>query len=336
MCWALMFPLRPLPATGPRRWHRATLGLAVAATAFAGASSAAAHATTHQRAAQAVPMTARTVHRTHFRAAGQVSAPPRVRMRSWVVADADTGRILGAHWRNRKLPQASTIKLLTALTAADRVARFPRHRITRAEAHITCTCAGLVVGRRYSRGALMGGMLVPSGNDAAEALAGSDRRGRAAFIAAENVEAGRLGARNTWVVTPSGLTAQGAHSSAYDLAVFLRAAAADPVVSPWLDDLRATVGPLGGRSHFVYRGHDYIRSYPGSLGKSGFTTPAKNTLAVITEVGGHRLVVTTLGAPGGYSTSGTRALATWAADNFDRLGAVGQLPAVPQPAARQH
>src|SRR5690242_2955484 len=111
---------------------------------------------------------------TYYRSASAVTRPPVVKARSWAVADLDTGAVLATHDRHAKLPQASTIKLLTAITAADRVPANPTHRVTSAEAHTTCTCAGLVVGQRYTRTALLAGMLLPSGNDAAEAMAGSD------------------------------------------------------------------------------------------------------------------------------------------------------------------
>ncbi|MGZ4491897.1 MAG: D-alanyl-D-alanine carboxypeptidase family protein [Nocardioidaceae bacterium] len=279
----------------------------------------------------------KTVHRTMYRAAGRVTAPPRLRARAWAVADLKTGRILAVHHHRRYLPQASTIKLLTAVTASRTVPVLPRHRVTWGEAHPQyCTCAGLKVGARYTRKALMAGMLLPSGNDAALALAGAAGRGHAWFIRAMNAKARALGATDTHVVTPNGLTAPGAHSSARDLLIFLRAAQANRVVEPILELPVFRLGPRGGKTHRVYRGTDYVNEYarinPGTQGKSGYTTPAKNTLVVATPIDGHRIGVATLGAPGGYSTSGARALTLWATHNFGRLRQVGHLPKAPAPA----
>jgi D-alanyl-D-alanine carboxypeptidase (penicillin-binding protein 5/6) len=182
----------------------------------------------------------------------------------------------------------------------------------------------------------MAGMLLPSGNDAALALAGAAGRGHAWFIRAMNAKARALGATDTHVVTPNGLTARGAHSSARDLLIFLRAAQANRVVEPVLEMPVFRLGPRGGKTHRVYRGTDYVNEYarinPGTQGKSGYTTPAMNTLVVATPINGHRIGVATLGAPGGYSTSGARALTLWAAHNFSRLGQVGHLPKAPGPA----
>ncbi len=264
---------------------------------------------------------------TYYRPAGRVPLPPTVTARSWVVADLDTGAILGTHLRHNKLPQASTIKLLTALTAADTVAARPAHRVSRSEAHpASCTCAGLVVGQRYTRTALLAGMLLPSGNDAAEALAGSHPRGRAAFVAAANRKAAALGARDTVMVTPSGLTARGAHSSASDLLVLLRAAQASPVVRPILGMSSYRLGPVGGRTHVVRRATDYVNKYPSAQGKSGYTTAARNTLVVNTPINGRHIGVALLGAPYGKSTSGARALTLWASANRSRLAVLAHLP----------
>lgn len=284
------------------------------------------------------PLPVRTVNGTTYRprrtaagTAAKVIRPPKVRARAWVVADLDSGRILATHQHRRPLPQASTIKLLTAVTASGTVAPRPRHRVTWSEAHPEyCSCAGLVVGARYTREALMAGMLLPSGNDAAEALAGSHPQGRKAFLAAMNARADALGASDTQVVTPSGLTAPGAHSSARDLVLFIRAAQADPVVAPLLDRAKYWFGPRASTKRTIYRTTDYVNRYvginPGTRGKSGFTTPAGNTLVVNTPVRGRNITVATLGSPGGWSSKGARSLTMWANASFSRLDAVAVLP----------
>ena len=267
-------------------------------------------------------------NRTAFRpGAARVALPPPVRMRSWAVVDLDTGRILGAHRPRAHLPQASTLKLLTAVTAMRTVPADRLHRVTRFEHRQVCSCAGLRTGARYRRDTLLAGMLLPSGNDAAEALAGSHPGGRAAFYRAMNETARELGATDTVAKNASGLTAAGSHSSARDLVLLLRAALADQRVAATLGSRSAVVATTSGRDrHRVWRATDYVNKYPGSLGKSGFTTPAGNTLVVVTSIRGHRIATATLGAPSGASTKGTRRLTVWAADNFTHLGQIGRLP----------
>lgn len=273
------------------------------------------------------------INGTVFRSNGKVSSPPKLTMRAWAIADMDTGKILAEHAFRKHLPEASTLKLLTAVTAARKVPSRP-HRVTYAEAHPAfCTCAGLIPGRAYSRHALFVGMLLPSGNDAAEALAGADPHGRKAFIASMNARARSLGATDTHAVNPSGLTANGAHSSARDLLIFLRAAQSSRIVEPYLEMRSGKVGPVDGAKHTVYRGTDYVNDFALAQGKSGFTTPAKNTLVVCTVIdtpaGVRRIGVATLGAPAGHSTEGTRRLTLWAAANYQHLTGLGHLPPAP-------
>ncbi len=135
---------------------------------------------TYQRASASVTAAAAfssdsvIVNGTRYRPQGRVATPPRLAGKSWAAVDLPTGRILAVHQPRRILAPGSTIKLLTAITALRRVARFPRHRVTQGEAAMICSCAGLLAGRRYARADLLAGLLIPSGNDAAEALAGSD------------------------------------------------------------------------------------------------------------------------------------------------------------------
>lgn len=338
----------PPPARSPARPRLRALALVLATTAAVGATLP---GTATAAGGATDTTTQHTVNGTTFRTPsavgtsyapstatgpGAVSTPPVVRMRAWAIADMDTGRLLGVHSPRRWLPQASTLKLLTAVTAARRVPAVPTHRVTWTEAHQVCACAGLVVGKRYTRGALYNGMLLPSGNDAAEALAGSDPKGRRAFIAAMNATAQRLGATDTRAMNASGLTATGSHSSARDLLVLLRAAQANTTVEPFLRKTKALVGPQVGPSHWVYRRATYLLHYATAQGKSGFTTPAQNTLVVATPMTTstdhvRRIGVATLGAPDDYSAGGTRALTEWAATNFDHLRSVGRLPAAPGP-----
>lgn len=265
---------------------------------------------------------------TEFRpAATSVAIPPRVRARSWVVVDLDTGRLLGKHQARARLPQASTMKLLTALTATRTIEPTARHRVTKFETSQVCSCAGVERGRVYRRDTLLAGMLLPSGNDAAEAVAGSHPSGRWAFYRAMNDLARELGARDTVAKNASGLTAAGSHSSARDLVLLLRAALADQTVAGILAQRSAVIATANGRHrHTVWRSTDYVNKVEGSLGKSGWTTPAQNTLVVMTPVEGRRIAVASLGAPTGYSTDGARALTEWAAENFDALLGVGRLP----------
>ena len=271
--------------------------------------------------------TAVTLHGTRYRPVGHTAPPPVLRAHAWAVADLDSGAILGRHRARARLPQASTIKVLTALTALRRVPAGVPVRATPRSAATMCSCAGVVAGRRYPRRMLLAGMLTTSGNDAAEALAGGDRRGRGAFISAMNHLATRLGATDTVAKNPSGLDAPGAHSSARDLIVLLRAASHAPAVARWLDVRGARFGSLHSGRYWLPTGTDFVHLHPQSYAaKSGYTSNADNTLVTATRLHGHRIAVAMLGAPSGYTTTGAWALTRWAARNARALAPVGLLP----------
>jgi len=264
---------------------------------------------------------------TRHRPVRDVAAPPALHARAWVVADLDTGAILGRHRDRARLPQASTIKVLTALTALRRVPPGAPVRATARAAATMCSCAGVVAGRRYPRWMLLAGMLTTSGNDAAEALAGGDRRGRGAFISAMNRLAARLGATDTVAKNPSGLDAPRAHSSARDLVVLLRAATHEPAVARWLDVRGVRFGVQRNSRHWLSTGTDFVHLHPRSYAaKNGYTSNAGNTLVTATRLRGRRIAVAVLGAPSGYSTTGAWALTRWAARHAQELAPVGVLP----------
>ncbi len=190
-----------------------------------------------------------------------------------------------------------------------------------------CSCAGLIAGRRYARSDLLAGLLVPSGNDAAEALAGSDPMGRRAFIAAMNRHARRLSAGDTHAGNPSGLDHPAGYSTARDLLVMLRAAYRNDRVNRYLDLRRTRIGPLGGPDHLVVHRTPYVHHYPASVAaKSGTTSRAGKVLVAITRVQGRLIGVSLMGSPGDRVTTDVRALASWAGNYRLRLAPVGHLP----------
>jgi serine-type D-Ala-D-Ala carboxypeptidase (penicillin-binding protein 5/6) len=269
---------------------------------------------------------------TVYRPLGDVRVPPTLHAKAWVVVDMASGNLLGKHGARARLPQASTIKLLTALTATHRIPADEPLRATRLAASTICSCAGVRAGLHYTRAKLFGGMLVKSGNDAAEAIAGADPRGRARFIAGMNNTAERLGAVDTVAKNPSGLDQAGAHSSARDLLVLLREAARRPDIIRWLDKPSMRFGAIGGPRHRLDSTTDYLLMYEDSYAaKNGFTTNAGNTLVAASHYVDrdgveHDIGVAVLGSQAGFTTTGARALTRWAANNAALLAPVGRLP----------
>ena len=148
--------------------------------------------------------------------------PPPVGVASFVVADLDTGAVLAARAPHARQRPASTLKLLT-LVVTDRldpdaqVAGAPEDPASTAAEPVSAPAAP-------TPSATVHGLMLNSGNDAASALART-MGGVPATLAAMQDQARRLGALDTRPATVSGLDGPGMSSSAYDLALFFRAAA---------------------------------------------------------------------------------------------------------------
>jgi D-alanyl-D-alanine carboxypeptidase (penicillin-binding protein 5/6) len=211
---------------------------------------------------------------------------------TWIVADLDTGQVLAARDDNVTHPPASTIKVLLALAALDELNLDSTVVADEADTDVECSCVGIKAGRAYTTRQLLDGLLLVSGNDAANTLA-QMLGGQQAAVAAMNAKAAALGALNTHATTPSGLDGPGGSgsSTAHDLAVIFRAALANPVFAEITAEPSA-VFPGEGGEHQIVNQDELLYRYPGAIGgKTGFTNAARKTFVGAAARDGRRLVV---------------------------------------------
>ncbi|MEH1102187.1 D-alanyl-D-alanine carboxypeptidase family protein [Micromonospora sp. CPCC 205561] len=233
-----------------------------------------------------------------------VARPPAVTASSWLVADLDTGEVLGGCGPHEYGTPASVQKLLLAATMLPRL--DPRQVVTVTAGDMDIepgsSAVGLVRGGRYRIETVWLGLLLQSGNEAANVLArlGGGADGAAGGVRAMNEEARRLGALQTHAVTPSGLDGPGQFTSAYDLALIARVCFADPTFRRYAltGTHRIPAQPAQRTRGFeIQNENQLVHRYPGALGgKTGFTDLARHTYVGAAERGGRRLVVTLLGA----------------------------------------
>jgi D-alanyl-D-alanine carboxypeptidase (penicillin-binding protein 5/6) len=224
--------------------------------------------------------------------AGAPAPPAGITAISWLLADADSGEVLAAKDPHARHRPASTLKLFTALLAAD---QLPTDRVvvgTQDDADQDGSRVGIGPGGRYTVRQLLTGLLLVSGNDAAHALAVA-LGGVSTTVAQMNDLATKLGARDTRAATPSGLDGPGMSSSAYDLALALRQVLRRPLLVELLGTRQADFPGYGDRPGFVVSNDNtLLRSYPGALGgKTGFTDDARHTQLDAAQRGGRRLMV---------------------------------------------
>nr|WP_184998724.1 D-alanyl-D-alanine carboxypeptidase [Actinoplanes digitatis] len=230
--------------------------------------------------------------------------PPALTATSWLVADLDTGEVLGGCGPHVYGTPASVQKLLLVATVLDKL--DPKQVMTATagdlDIEVNSSAVGLVKGGRYSIETLWLGLLLNSGNDAANALArlGGGAGGLPATIDDMNAEAKRLGAYQTHAVTPSGLDGPGQFTSAYDLALIARSCFAKPDFRKYALTRTAQIPAqkkLKRGGFQIQNENKLVYNYKGALGgKTGFTTLARHSYVGGAERNGRRLVATVLGA----------------------------------------
>ncbi|MEX0168354.1 D-alanyl-D-alanine carboxypeptidase family protein [Streptomyces sp. LMG1-1-1.1] len=275
---------------------------------------------------------------------------PSLSALSWVVADASSGEVLAARNAHRRLPPASTLKTLFALTALPH--HDPSERHTVADAELTgigagSSLVGVKEGYTYKVSDLWNGVFLSSGNDAVHVLAAMNG-GWDSMARQMQDKARSLGARDTHVVSPDGYDAPEQVSSAYDLALFGRTGLQDPEFTRYCSTPYADF-PAGSWSYGIANtnrlltGADGVARYPGLLGiKNGYTSNAGNTLISAAKRGERTLVVSVMNPQDGGGLAvyeEARSLLDWGFEAAGRVRPVGSLLPAPtktaaEPAAR--
>jgi len=264
---------------------------------------------------------------------GEGSDPlPRVRAKTWVVANADTGEILAAKGPHVLRAPASTLKTLTALTLIPQLDPATRIKAKKRAVNTYGSKVGLVRGRDYTANDLFYALLLPSANDAAIALA-QGAGNMKTTLAQMNQIADSLGALDTVAKNPSGLDAPGQVSSAYDLATIGRSALA----LPYLREVVATVKhdfANKKKSKTIYtQNRMLLGNFKGTIGlKTGFTTNAGRTFIGAAERKGTTYIVSLMGIKEQTSTAAEKLL-EWAFANGDKVTPIGVLGQNTLPAA---
>ncbi|GAA1756891.1 D-alanyl-D-alanine carboxypeptidase family protein [Luedemannella helvata] len=229
--------------------------------------------------------------------------PKKVTARSWLVADVDTGEVLGACGAHEYGAPASVQKLLLAATLMDKLDAKQKVKVTNADLQYEpgSSAVGLVSGGSYTVRTLWLGLLLNSGNDAANVLArvGGGAAGVRGTMGEMNGLARKIGAWDTKAVTPSGLDGRGQVTSAYDLALIARICFANKDFLAYAQTPTTMIPAQKPRyaAFQIQNDVSFTFAYQGALGgKTGFTDFARHTFVGAAQRNGKRLVVAVLGA----------------------------------------
>ena len=252
---------------------------------------------------------------------GAGAAPVRVIMRfkhpprSGELFDLRTGRVLWSRLPTREQPVASLAKMMTAIVVADRSRDSELVYVSRRARAEPGSAVGLLPPhRRVSLRLLLYGLLLPSGNDAAVALAEHVAGSVPRFVALMNAQGRRLGLRCSHFSSPDGYQDAGNRSCARDLAVLAREVLRRPRLARVVrtryisfPSLLPHIAKVHGHRKTVWKpGRLYLAShnpllldgYPGATGiKTGFTDGAGRCLVGTARRGRLELGVVLLHSP---------------------------------------
>ena len=230
----------------------------------------------------------------------KVNAAPEIygiSAKAYVLLD-ETGDTLFEREADKRLPMASTTKVMTELIVSEHLDENEKIKIPRSAVGIEGSSAYLKEGEILTAGDLLHALLLQSANDAAIALSLTVCESVEDFCALMNEKAGNMGLKNTSFKNPHGLDQKDHYTTARDLAVIMQNALDDPLVSRIMATKKyACVSSEGVERVFV--NHNKLLSVCEFCigGKTGYTKADGRCLVSAAEKNGVRLIAVTLCAP---------------------------------------
>lgn len=213
--------------------------------------------------------------------------------------DLTTDRLLYSQNIKEKLPLASLTKIMTAIVALENDKLDKEIRISKKAAGIGENVMGLSFGEKLKLEDLLYGLILLSGNDAAEAIAETSQFGRDNFVYIMNKKAEDLGLTDTHFTNPSGLEGDGKqYSTAYDLLVMTRYGLQNSDFAKIVSTVTHEI-PVNEdhKSFSLFNETNLLTSYPGVKGvKTGYTYEAGLCLVTYLDYGGHKIIALLLNA----------------------------------------
>ena len=221
-----------------------------------------------------------------------------------VVIDIDNGRVYYEKNADTVLPMASTTKIMTALVVLESGLDLDEYFTVDSNAILVeGSSMGLQKGDRVTLRTLCYGMLLSSGNDAANAAAVRVGGSIEGFCRLMNERAKEMGLVNTSFQTPSGLDDEKHHTTAKELATVTWYAMKNDDFKNICNRVTASVefgNPPYKRT--LYNHNRLLRTYEGTIGvKTGFTKKSGRCLVSAAERNGVGLICVTLNAPNDWS-----------------------------------
>lgn len=231
---------------------------------------------------------------------------PTVGARAAYLMNADTGTVYYALNANTEMPMASTTKVMTALVAL-RFGKLDQTITVGADAAAMNngqdSVAGVQTGNVMTLHDLLYALMLPSGDDAAVAIADGIAGSQSAFVQLMNAYAFLIGLTHTHYADVTGLDTAGHYTTVHDLSVLTRFAMQNPTVARIVATPRYTIYATGSHPRFDLTNTNNLLpglpdAYNGAVGvKTGYTGGAGYCLVFEATRDGHKLLGVVLGEP---------------------------------------
>ena len=225
--------------------------------------------------------------------------PPEISAKSAVLINADTGTVIFEKNSLERRAMASTTKILTTLLTLEAGELDRSFTADSYAIRVEGSSMGLRQGDIVTRRALCYGMMLPSGNDAAQAAAISVSGSMSEFVMLMNARAEKIGMKDSHFANPSGLDAYGHYSTAYDMALLTMEALGNELFAEICSSSSANV-EFGNPpfKRWLYNNNRLLYMYEGAIGtKTGFTDDAGRCLVSAARRNGITLIAVTLNDP---------------------------------------
>lgn len=226
-----------------------------------------------------------------------------VSAKSACLIEAESGRVLYSKNAEKRMPMASTTKIMTAIVALehgpslDTVVKTPKEAVG-----VEGSSIYLEEGEPITFGSLIYALLLSSANDAAVAIAYTVSDSTEDFVFLMNEKAACLGLSNTHFENPHGLDGKEHYTTAHDLALLLAYAIKNDTFLQISGTKKIVIPKKDDGTRVLINHNRLLKTYEGVIsGKTGFTKKSGRCLATCAEREGVTLIAVTLNAPNDWN-----------------------------------
>ncbi|MBR1890853.1 MAG: D-alanyl-D-alanine carboxypeptidase [Clostridia bacterium] len=200
--------------------------------------------------------------------------------RGCAVVESSSKRVLFSQNKDKRMPMASTTKIMTAITAIENCENLDEKFVVSKKAvGVPGTSLYLREGDEYSTRDLLYALMLISGNDASVAIAEHVAGSTSEFVTKMNDLSKKIGVKNTHFANTHGLDADGHYTTAYDLAVITSYALENPVFREIVSTKNMKITNGQGDCRFLKNKNKLLFTLDGCIGvKTGFTDDAGRCL----------------------------------------------------------